>query len=214
MRSHGCLRAALGLAVGLGVVCLLSPSPARAQCGRRLVNNARKTLRSLSCIQADLPPGPPGPAGAQGPPGPPGPPGDPGIAGFAFVDGAINLLPGSFDCAIAECAPGDRILNCDSLNFNQGTQNIDPNTLLLGALGLRDPEDDTPDDVLRADTCLTCYANFNDTSSVQVLARAVCAVGAKGHGLVASAPGLPLRKPGWAEFRALSSGLVDRATAK
>ena len=30
MRSHGCLRAALGLVVGLGVVCLLSPSPARA----------------------------------------------------------------------------------------------------------------------------------------------------------------------------------------
>src|SRR5262245_10325626 len=93
------MTAALSLATGV---------PARAQCGKKQANAARKTLRTLSCIQADLPAGPPGP------PGPAGPPGPSGIAMLDFVDNGTFLAPLTSDCAAAECGPADRIISCGS----------------------------------------------------------------------------------------------------
>jgi len=190
-------------------VCLcvtFIPLHASAQCRPKQVRKGERTLRTLSCAQAEFPPGPPGPPGPQGPPGPSG------LSNLAYVDGAINLFAGSFDCAAAQCAPGDRIVNCDSANINPASDNVDPATFLIGAIGFRDPEDDTPANLLTADTCIVCFANYNDFATVQILARAVCAVGAKAASAANSvAAKEPPSRIGYPEFRELSGHLTLRA---
>jgi hypothetical protein len=207
---HSLARAAVALAIGT-LLFLTSHGSAEAQCAKKQVNAGRKTLRNLTCIQADLPAGPQGPPGPQGPQGPGGPSGPSGLATLDFVDSTLFLSPLTFDCAAAECNPGDRIINCDSANFNSIADNIDPNTLTITTIGLRDPEDDTPDDVLAADTCVACYSNFNDAATVQILARAVCAVGAKAQQFPAE-PRIPRRQPSRDEFRKLARRVLERAT--
>ncbi len=179
-----------------------------AQCRPKQVSAARKVARNLSCVQNELPPGPTGATGPQGPPGPPGPAGTPGGTSLNYVDEVIDVAPETFDCAGAECAAGDRIVNCDSANVNPVTQNLDPNTVLISAIGLREPEDDSSN-VLRSDTCAACYANFNALTTVRILARAVCVVGAKTRTAGASA-GIPRPKPGSADLRSLSGDLAMR----
>ena len=139
----------------LAGMALASAQPAHAQCRQKQLNAGRRVLRQLGCVQAELPPGPPG---APGPPGPQGPKGDPVTLQLAFVDGALSVLPGSADCSVAECAPADRIISC-------GAFNADTATLMFSAVGLRDPEDDTPDNLLTADTCFACFDNENSLRS-------------------------------------------------
>ena len=207
---HSLARTPVALAIG-AFLFLTSHGIAEAQCAKKQVNAGRKTLRDLTCIQADLPAGPQGPPGPQGPQGPGGPPGPSGLATLDFVDSTLLLSPLTFDCAAAECNPGDRIINCDAANFNPTADNIDPNTLTILTIGLRDPEDDTADDVLAADTCVVCYSNFNDAATVQILARAVCGVGAKGLQFPAE-PRIPRRKPSGEEVRKLARRVLERAT--
>ena len=183
----------------LAGMALASAQPAHAQCRQRQLNAGRRVLRQLGCVQAELPPGPPG---APGPPGPQGPKGDPVTLQLAFVDGALNVLPGSADCAVAECAPADRIISC-------GAFNADTATLMFSAVGLRDPEDDTPDNLLTADTCFACFDNENTFAIVDVVARAVCAVGAKGQTFASSASSEP-RRLGYVEFRELTANVTRR----
>ncbi len=192
------------------VTVQLPAAAARAQCHRKQVNIARQTLRNLSCIQGELPSGPQGPPGPPGPPGPQGLLGTSGLARLAYVDGGITLSPRTFDCAVAACAAGDRIVNCDSANFDPVANSIDPNTVLIGAFGFRDPEDDTPSNLLSSDVCVACFSNFNTIATVQILARAVCAVGGKSQELGAAAAGSVPRELGYPEFRELTKGLAQR----
>lgn len=183
----------------LAGMALASAQPAHAQCRQKQLNAGRRVLRQLGCVQAELPPGPPG---APGPPGPQGPKGDPATLQLAFVDGALSVLPGSADCSVAECAPADRIISC-------GAFNADTATLMFSAVGLRDPEDDTPDNLLTADTCFACFDNENTFAIIDVVARAVCAVGAKGQTFASSASSEP-RRLGYVEFRALTANVTRR----
>jgi hypothetical protein len=70
------------------------------------------------------------------------------------------------DCAIAECPAGQRIVGCNGVN-------VDVNTPQFSLVALRDPEDDTADNVLSRDTCFACFTNFSD-ATVNVAARAIC----------------------------------------
>jgi hypothetical protein len=187
------------------VVCLVLASfamNADAQCRAKQRRSGEKILKNLSCVQAELP---------QGPQGPPGPPGPSGLSTVAYVDQSANVAAGTFDCVSAQCAPKDRIINCDAANLDPAANDVDPSTVGLTALGLRDPEDDGVDDLLAADTCLVCYANYNDITTVQILARAVCAVGGK-IGLTSTASsGGPRNPPGTTAFRRLTQGLIERS---
>ena len=189
----------------------LAWSQGHPQCRQKQLNAGRRVLQQLGCVQAELPPGPagspgpPGPAGSQGiagPPGPQGPKGDPATLQLAFVDGALSVLPGSADCAVAECAPADRIVSC-------GAFNVDSATLMFSVVGLRDPEDDTPDNLLAADTCFACFENENTFTIIDVIARAVCAVGAKGQTFALNASSEP-RRLGYVEFRELTANVTRR----
>jgi len=195
----------VGLSLVVCVVFALSATNADAQCRAKQKRSGEKILKNLSCVQAELPVGP------QGPVGPPGPPGPSGLNTLAYVDRSINVFGGTFDCVSAECAPKDRIINCDSANLDPAAQDVDPNTVQLMAIGFRDPEDDNAEDVLAADTCLVCYANYNELTTVQILARAVCAVGGKIGLTSAASTGGPRNPPGSADFRRLTRGLVERS---
>ena len=177
-------------------MALASAQPAHAQCRQKQLNAGRRVLQQLGCVQAALPPGPPGPAGPQGPKG------DTATLQLAFFDGVLSVLPGTADCAVAECAPGDRIISC-------GAFNADTATLMFSAVGLRDPEDDTPDNLLAADTCFACFENENTFTIIDVIARAVCAVGAKGQTFALNASSEP-RRLGYVEFRELTANVTRR----
>src|SRR5206468_3637104 len=82
-------------------------------------------------------------------------------------------------------------------------------TLMFSAVGLRDPEDDTPDNLLTADTCFACFDNENTFAIIDVVARAVCAVGAKGQTFAPSASSEP-RRLGYVEFRELTANVIRR----
>ena len=177
----------------LAAMALAPTQPAHALCRQMQLNAGRRVLQRLGCVQAELPPGPPGP---------PGPKGDPGTLQLAFVDGVLSLLPGSADCAVAECAPGDRIVSCGALN-------ADTSTVMISAVGLRDPEDDTASNLLSADTCFACFDNANTFTVVSVVARAVCAVGGKSQSFGVNGSSAP-RRPGYAEFRELTANVARR----
>ena len=196
----------LALCLIVGVALSLSATDARAQqCRAKQRRNGEKILRNLACVQAELP------AGPQGPSGPSGPPGPAGLGDLAYADAALNVFGGFFDCVSAQCEPKDRIVGCDAANFDPVAQDVDPSTVTLTALSLRDPEDDTSADVLAADTCLVCYANYNETTTVQILARAVCAVGAKiGKTSAASMAG-PRKPLDYDDYRQLTRGLFERS---
>src|SRR5438445_4987444 len=161
----------------LAVMVFAPGQTAQAQCRQRQLNAGRRVLQQLGCVQAALPPGPTGPqgsvgpqgpagatgatgasgpagppgpaggpAGPPGPAGPQGPKGDPATLQLAFVTGSASLAANSTDCAIAQCAAGDRIVSCGALN-------ADASTVMISAIGLRDPEDDTASNILSADTC-------------------------------------------------------------
>lgn len=191
----------LALRVGMGLLgAVLLTGSAHAVCRRKNVNNARRTLQDLTCVQAQLPPGPQGPQGPQGPPGPQGLPGPSGIAGLSYTTGVLTLFPGAADCAVSACGPGDRIISCGALN-------ADTATVQLSAIGLRDPEDDTPSNLLFADTCFACFANLNNFTIVSVGARATCAIGARGRAASEESSGAP-RRLGIAEFWELSANVA------
>src|SRR6185503_307592 len=192
----------VGLSLIVCVGLLLAATTVHAQCRAKQKRNVEKILKNLACVQAELP---------VGPVGPPGPPGPSGVSELAYVDRSINVFGGTFDCISAQCAPKDRIINCDSANLDPATQDVDPSTVVLTAIGFRDPEDDNAEDLLAADTCLACYANYNELTTVQILARAVCAVGGKIGLTSAASLGGPRNPPGSADFRRLTRGLVERS---
>lgn len=159
------------------------------------------------------PPGPQGPPGFQGEPGPTGPPGPQGAQGppgpasatrVVFVTGVATLSANVADCAVAECARGDRIISCDAGNSDL------VRTVVTTSFGFRDPEDDTTG-ILSTDTCAACFANLNTIGSVTILARAVCAVGGRATSLSASEPiGQPQsRKLALQDFQLLLRGVQD-----
>ena len=194
MRSRGVVT----LALGFGLVIVANVD---AQCPGKQIQAGKKALRNLTCAKAVLP---------TGPPGPPGPPGTPGFGQLTYVDGARDLLANNYACATAECAPGARIVSCGSMNVNPTAMDVDPFTVLLGNIGFRDPEDDTPADLLSADTCVACYANSNAADTVTIQARAICATSG-----TAALQGGPVRRDprplGYPEVRLLMDNLTRKS---